>query len=439
MKISYLWIKKYKNLNDFEIHFEEDSSVNVIIGNNGSGKSNLIEALVSIFVSLKQNVKNDFDYKIEYELSDRKYLIKYSDGKYYCLCDEYKVDKKDIVDQLPTVIFSYYSGETKRLEEMTKGYVDKVFVKALKTEEKMSLKYLSFISVEDFPNVLLANYINNTKILNELHDLLNIDGVIGNINFNLKRPNWSKSAPITNDSFWNAQGSVSKTLHEIKDCGYLDISSKDVATIIVDDTTRLNKIGENCFDTFTKLKMLQQADILDSVEFSVIKSNQEIKLDFFSEGEKQIALTLCILEATKDYRSLFLLDEIDSYLHPSWQRKFAEMMDGINIKGQVIFTTHSPYTLGKFKKDNVRILKDGDVYMPLADTFNRDVFEITEEVMDVSNRPDEINEYIKMFRNNIMHGRTDEALDVITQFERLLSDEDPFWKTIEATRKRMGI
>lgn len=37
MKLKYLWVEKYKNLQDFECNFSE-SGLDVLIGTNGSGK-----------------------------------------------------------------------------------------------------------------------------------------------------------------------------------------------------------------------------------------------------------------------------------------------------------------------------------------------------------------------------------------------------------------
>ena len=52
MKLDKLWIKDFKNLKDFTIDFDEEQETTVLIGHNGTGKSNLIEALVIIFRDL---------------------------------------------------------------------------------------------------------------------------------------------------------------------------------------------------------------------------------------------------------------------------------------------------------------------------------------------------------------------------------------------------
>ena len=156
-----------------------------------------------------------------------------------------------------------------------------------------------------------------------------------------------------------------------------------------------------------------------------------------SEGEKQLAQFLCLLEATKEYRALFLLDEFDSFLHPNWQRRFAEIISEIHITGQILFTTHSPLTLGKMKKESIRILKDGTVYEPAADTFNRDITEVLEEIMEVGKRPVEVEDAINRFRNFAVHGEKESANDVIKELKTLLSEDDPYWITVSHMMARL--
>lgn len=51
MKLKRLEIKKYKNLIDFSADFESGKGLSILIGNNGSGKSNVLEAISGIFVN----------------------------------------------------------------------------------------------------------------------------------------------------------------------------------------------------------------------------------------------------------------------------------------------------------------------------------------------------------------------------------------------------
>ncbi|MBQ1175798.1 MAG: AAA family ATPase [Treponema sp.] len=45
MRLKHFYIKDYKNLKDFSLDFENGNGLSILIGNNGSGKSNVLEAI----------------------------------------------------------------------------------------------------------------------------------------------------------------------------------------------------------------------------------------------------------------------------------------------------------------------------------------------------------------------------------------------------------
>ncbi|XKX05266.1 AAA family ATPase [Tenacibaculum maritimum] len=72
MRIQELYISGYKNLN---LTLEHNSEAIAIIGNNGSGKSNLLEALSIIFKNLYSEVNNTpFNYRIVYKTSTNQII-----------------------------------------------------------------------------------------------------------------------------------------------------------------------------------------------------------------------------------------------------------------------------------------------------------------------------------------------------------------------------
>lgn len=73
MKLNWFFINTYKNLEIKKIEFNDSlSNVYVLVGKNGSGKSNLLEALSLIFGSLYTEPRNPpFAYGIGYEIGGR--------------------------------------------------------------------------------------------------------------------------------------------------------------------------------------------------------------------------------------------------------------------------------------------------------------------------------------------------------------------------------
>ena len=47
MRLQHVHISDYKNLKDFTLSFDNDSFLDVFVGKNGTGKSNLFEALIT--------------------------------------------------------------------------------------------------------------------------------------------------------------------------------------------------------------------------------------------------------------------------------------------------------------------------------------------------------------------------------------------------------
>lgn len=315
--------------------------------------------------------------------------------------------------------------------------VDKAFENALKNDGDVTTKYISCVGLREFTAAVLANAKYENETFRKVCDLIGIQEIGGPVEFQLSRPSWSKKAPLTQDSFWNARGSVAMLLHKLKDSGELIKLDDDHALIRVDRISDISLDSENPFDLFVRFELLIQAGILSNITFTIIKDGESLSPDMLSEGEKQLAQFLCLLEATKEYRALFLLDEFDSFLHPNWQRRFAEIISEIHITGQVIFTTHSPLTLGKMQKESIRILKDGEVYEPAADTFNRDITEVLEEIMEVGKRPIEVEDAMQRFRNAAMHREKEAAHKAIDELTTLLSKDDPFWVTVSHMMARL--
>ena len=438
MKISKLKISGYKNLKNMEMDFEEDVSLIAFIGDNGSGKSNVLEALTIIFSGLSMKEKISFDFQVEYYIGQTKYLISNNAEVLSIFKNGKKIRKLDPLNDLPPAIFLYYCGDTRRLEEIADSNIDHEFNNALKIQEKVKVKYLSLLQLRDFPGAFLANALFETQTFSKVSELLGITRIADKVIFSLKRPNWSKKASINEDSFWNARGTVANLLHRIKDIGNLTILDRDSAVIQIDDWKKLKTIAENIFDMLKIFKLLMQADILDSIHFNVLKNDNEISIHELSEGEKQLASLLSFLEATKEYKSLFLLDEFDAFLHPSWQRKFVELVSDIEIRGQIIFTTHSPLSLTKLSKHQIRIFKNGKAEEVPADTFNRDSAEVMEEIMGVGLRSEDVQKLIDGFKKAALFSDKEQALYYKEQLTNILSEDDPLWRAVEILLSKLG-
>src|SRR5712692_8241904 len=75
MRLLELRIEAFKNLHNLAIVFDHTSPYTVLVGENGSGKSNLIEAITYIFRNLDLELPAPFTYSLKYRCRDRDITV----------------------------------------------------------------------------------------------------------------------------------------------------------------------------------------------------------------------------------------------------------------------------------------------------------------------------------------------------------------------------
>ena len=147
MKINRLFVSEYKNLSNIDISF--NSNISLLVGQNGLGKSNLMEILATIFSELYLSETEEdildflkkgegFGYEINYNLHNYCLNIKL-DEKEHSLSIQLIDPLKDLTTNidfprfkkekgmfLPTRIVGYYSGENKRILSILAPHMNKV-------------------------------------------------------------------------------------------------------------------------------------------------------------------------------------------------------------------------------------------------------------------------------------------------------------------------
>ena len=111
MKIQSFKIENiHKNFNNLEINFSSCNGVAAFIGDNASGKSNLLEALSAIFKNIYLEEKDKFDYFLEYTTytNNNVKITSNSKGRIYAVNGN---PVHDIKQYLPKRVVAIYSGE----------------------------------------------------------------------------------------------------------------------------------------------------------------------------------------------------------------------------------------------------------------------------------------------------------------------------------------
>jgi predicted ATPase len=139
MHLQRIRLTLFRNLRDFEITFTEsveDQNVeggqrtfnsHAVIGINGVGKSNLIEAIIIIFRDLDLNQPASFDYEMDYSIRGHQIKLTALSGKRPTVTiDDKRGSAKQLSDEareyLPSNVFVYYSGKNDRIEQLFKAH-----------------------------------------------------------------------------------------------------------------------------------------------------------------------------------------------------------------------------------------------------------------------------------------------------------------------------
>lgn len=426
MRIDKLWISRFKNLQDFLIDFDEaaESPVSVIVGRNGTGKSNVIEALVIIMRDLDLGKDPLFAYKLLFRVSGHEVHIdadpnRFKEGKrntkdFYRI----KVRQLDIEDAkweslsinrfsgdserryLPRYVFGYYSGPSNRLEDHFREHQDRFYRELINQSPEDNvppLRPLFYSRLIHSQFALLAFFLEQDEnviqfLENQLH-IVGLDSVL----FILKTPEWANNKRQKEDLFWTARGTVRVLMERLyqralapfkwsvsKTEDYLYLYMKDKSTLqdlAEEYLAQEQQEEETSYQSFFKaLESTYISDLIQEVRIKVRIENVDGSLTFreLSEGEQQLLMVLGLMRFTKENESLFLLDEPDTHLNPAWSVDYLSFIQGANqsnivglrSNSQVIMTTHNPMTLAGLKASQVKIVhrkEDGRIYSASAE------------------------------------------------------------------------
>lgn len=418
MKLDKLWISEFKNLKNITIDFDQNELVTVIIGWNGAGKSNVIEALVIIFRDLDLHYPPAFSYDLEYVCRGRKIYIEARANddkkdrykiKYHPLNkpDEIKnLSNKEFFDDgdkkyLPTNVFGYYSGPSDRLAthfyEHQRRFREQLIYpeKFNLNESTLPLRPLFYAQKVHSNFVLLAFFLSeDERIKKFLKEKLFIDG-LESVMFVISKPDWKSNQG--DPRFWNAKGVVQPFLERLYEASLAPMEIKftlphplkkngenvDALFLFLKDLDALKKVGNHTSDKdfFKLLESIYFSSLIHEVQIRVKVNekngtNELLTFRELSEGEQQLITVLGLLRFTRDDESLFLLDEPDTHLNPAWSMEYINYLEevaGFNLdrkelqqnndskqkieNSHIVLATHDPVVISTLKREQIQIMK----------------------------------------------------------------------------------
>ena len=318
-------IKNFKIFKDIE--FKLSKNINIIIGNNGLGKTTFLQALTLGLLnrdSIEENAKK-FPAYINFNAERSEIKINWGENEYRKLWIYSKGLPKEESPVNPpyNIMLSYgVNLDTTRIQEHT-TFVEKLVIGKEKSYFTKSIFEDSYSEMHD-PLKILEHLDNEIKLPYHLRDELKekIKNKGKNIN------NEYKEIILINDLIFRT---INSFLQLITESEQIQIHFHNNVYYFKDffgNYLKTEHLSEGYKD-----HVLLITDILIrilSVRNTILKENKELEIN---EGIFQKA------------KGVIIIDEFDRHLHPNWQRKLLFQLKKYFSKIQFILTTHNIFSL----------------------------------------------------------------------------------------------
>ena len=357
MEITSLKLVNFRNFDNLELNFSKNR--NIIIGNNGEGKTNIVEAMfvLSLTKSFRTNddvnlIKNDNNlYKVEGNVKStfiNNYKVIYQNEEKILKINNNKIKKfSDYISNINVILFSINdlklikdTPSTRRklinleISELNNNYIKYLnfYNKILKQKNNYLRKTKNSINY-DYLNIIDEQLIDyGIKIMDERKNF------IDNVNSKIK------------DVFYKIGGSIDINIQYKSD--YLDISINEIKEIYKKNINRDIILGATQFGVHKDA-------------FIFCSNDREFK-SFASEGQQKtavIAYKLAVLEIFKEKNGdypILMLDDLFSELDI---KRIEKIFEFINDDIQTFITTTDLKKIKRKYLKNTKIfeIKDGIV------------------------------------------------------------------------------
>lgn len=421
MKLRNMKIRNYRCFKEAELDFDEH--ITLIVGQNGAGKTTILDATAVSISTFLLGIEGGISRSILKE--DARYEFYDLDGTIdsqhqFPVSIDSVGDFTDKGELRWNRTLNSESGKTtiKDAEELT-NFAKAVQNQIMAGDKSLVLPLLSYYGTGRL--YAQKKEKRNRNALTEFRRQVGyVDCMAAESNEKLML-NWFQKQTLKNLQEQQKMGITEKTqlLKTVESAicrSYERISGSKNASLFFDlDTHRLVLEFEASDGNVRKFAMDEMSDgykntlsMIGDIAYRMAVLNPIL-------GER-------VLEKTP---GIVLIDEIDLHLHPQWQQTILNDLHTIFPMVQFVVTSHAPAVINSVQREQIRILDNGRIYLPSAQTYGRDANSILREVMKVSERPTDIKQRLELFYVYMDESNYKEADKVLTEIENVVGTTDP--------------
>lgn len=398
LRIEMLSLDDYRGFRKANIVFS-DSASTIFIGNNGSGKSSILDALATSLSWLSRRISDEQSrgYKPSQDdiNNDGSYAVLVPRVRYYGRSTEWTIVEKR--KGHPSSQPPNYVELNKIIRAQQREFASK--------DIPINLPVLVYYPVNriflDVPKRVKKKH--NFEPLETYDDAL----VAGGRDFRLFFEWFRERENLENELIRDQKDYLDRELQAIK---------KAVRNFTGLEDLRIRR--------FPKQRMM------------AVKDGKKLSVQQLSDGEKcllalagdlarRLALANPEMEDPLEGCGVVLIDEIELHLHPGWQRQIVQKLEATFPNCQFILTTHSPIVLSQVSRESIRILENFEVIENQAPVEGREVNSILADVMDVPIFPDQTRDALDQVEELVEKEDYTEARKRLEKLAEKLGELDP--------------
>lgn len=381
--------------------------ISLIIGSNGTGKSQLLRIIADIFIELneikgpkKRVIKFEYEFKAKYYSGKNLIEIEYVDKVFNAKQSGTEIENIDIPLPSSVLVLPYnfndrFSIGDRVLLEKSNNTYDEDYYKYLGLRSASNNIFISGPSKKAIDS--LSNIIDSDKKLKDLIPLFNLLNFTPKItiyhttgrNFNFlmkkeylidtkysaddfiaefksfaEKKKETTARRYNDENFMKTLGDkkrIAKVLEFLRE--YPSLMHKESKSNRIERPLEMELNNAKSIAKFQKevhpYETLRDLDVFSFDRMEIEKAKKSISMERISSGEYHLLFSMIALFSNISKNALVLIDEPEISLHPNWQMKYIEMLKKIvlkNTSSHFFISSHSHLIVSDLAPKNSAII-----------------------------------------------------------------------------------
>ena len=405
LKLVEIELQNFRLFEHIKVQF--DDKLTVLISENGAGKTAFLEGIAKALTILTHKITTitpywGDDYNFLYQTSDIRFGQKEANTNITVqVLENNVINEPPMIWEILQVRRAIVTGDIGgvRMEKLVKDIQE-----SEKQDNLMSLPVIVYFSTERalISNKDKSDYDTDVEIFNTYDNALS--GNTLNFKWFLEWFIWKEDNAETSQLL----------LKSIKEAifGLLNDENNHFRDIYSDRSRKKD------------YRLILEKNNGEQIEANQLSSGQKSLFVLVSDLARRLSLANPLSKnPLQDGQGIVLIDEIDLHLHPRWQRKVIGKLQTIFPKIQWVITTHSPQVLMNVKRENVKVLDNGQLTdAPFVE--GRDANALSTDVFGLTKRLPQYEQFLDKIYDLIDKGQVKQAETAIASLKQKWGEAD---------------